>query len=44
MSYENADFFNALLQDEQHHAAEIDEWLMSLGVIREQQADDRAYF
>jgi bacterioferritin len=42
--HENADFFNALLQDEQHHAAELDEWLRSLGVIREQQAGDRAYF
>lgn len=42
--HENAEFFNALLQDEQHHAAEIEEWLVSLGVIRQQQADDRAYF
>jgi bacterioferritin len=42
--HENAAFFEALLQDEQHHAAELDEWLESLGVVRQARVDDRAYF
>jgi bacterioferritin len=41
--HENADFFNGLLQDELHHAAEVEKWLESLGVTRPG-ADDRAYF
>ena len=42
--HENAEFFNALLQDEQHHAAEIEQWLEALGVPRSSREDDRAYF
>jgi bacterioferritin len=42
--HENAEFFNALLQDEQHHAAEIEQWLEALGVPRSSPEDDRAYF
>jgi bacterioferritin len=41
--HENGEFFNGLLQDELHHAAEIDSWLESLGVPRHQ-PDERAYF
>jgi len=41
---DNAEFFDALLQEEQHHAAEIDAWLASLGVPRRPQEHDRAYF
>ncbi|MCF7983641.1 MAG: bacterioferritin [Thiohalocapsa sp.] len=42
--HENAEFFNGLLQDELHHAAEIDQWLTALGVPRYDAAHDRAYF
>lgn len=42
--HENADFFDALLQDERHHAAEIEQWLESLGVARPATEDERAYF
>jgi bacterioferritin len=42
--HENAEFFNALLQDELHHAAEIEQWLEALGVPRSTREDDRAYF
>ncbi len=41
---ENAEFFNALLQDELQHAAEIETWLESLGVARRTTEDERAYF
>lgn len=41
--HENAEFFNGLLQDEIHHAEEIQAWLEELGVPR-RQADERAYF
>jgi bacterioferritin len=41
--HENAEFFNGLLQDERHHAAEVEQWLESLGVTR-RDADERAYF
>jgi bacterioferritin len=42
--HENGDFFESLLQDEIHHAEEIDQWLNALGVPRHRHADDRAYF
>jgi len=42
--HENAEFFNGLLQDELHHAAEIDTWLSQLGVPLTRGADERAYF
>jgi len=41
--HENAEFFNGLLQDELHHATEIEAWLEALGVPRHQ-PDERAYF
>ncbi len=42
--HENAEFFNGLLQDELHHAAEIETWLEALGVPRHQEPNERAYF
>jgi bacterioferritin len=42
--HENAEFFNALLRDELHHAEEIEQWLESLGVPRREAENDRAYF
>ena len=42
--HENAEFFHGLLQDELHHAAEIDAWLAKLGVPQQPGSDERAYF
>ena len=41
--HENAEFFHGLLQDELHHAAEIDAWLAKLGVPQQPGSDERAY-
>ncbi len=40
----NGDFFEDLLNEESAHAAEIDEWLASLGVPRYRDPSERAYF
>jgi bacterioferritin len=42
--HENAELFNGLLQDERHHATEIEQWLESLGVPRTSAEGERAYF
>jgi bacterioferritin len=42
--HENAEFFNGLLQEELHHAAEIDGWLSTLGIAPRSNGDERVFF
>ena len=41
---DNALFFEGLLEEERHHAAEIADWLASLGVPARPAPGQRAYF
>lgn len=41
---EHAEFFGALMNDEQRHALEIAEWLRALGAAAAPDPDARAYF
>ena len=42
--HENAAFFEALLQEETHHGAEIKNWLIELGAMQSPENDERVYF